>query len=154
MSRLSDLESKLSRLKNQKKSLESNLKTYNARKKDVEKIRDKLVDVADSNYDDVNKFINKICDDAAGGVKGTSFGTNVYDSVNRSKEKSSGGDKNVTTALSDLRSELSNINKKIGNWESELADVKRQIDNTEQDIREERKREAEETVKKVLDKIF
>lgn len=153
MSTLSNLESRLSRLKSQKKSIESNLSTYRDRKKDVEKIRDKLVDVVDDSYGGINKIVGNICDGVFGAIVGSLFGTNVNSSVTESKEKGSGSDSQVINALNDLRTELSNINKKINNWENDLASVKRQIDNTEREIREERKRKLEEA-KNFIDSII
>ena len=60
MSYLSNLYWKLSNLKGQKSSIESELRDLRRRKLDVESLIRNLSSVGDNNYSTVNKYANKI----------------------------------------------------------------------------------------------
>lgn len=150
MSRLSNLEATLRRLKREKRELEANLRTYRERHKDVKNIRNKLIDVVDDTYGSINKIISEICDDVFEALVGSMFGTNVNNSVSASQEKSSSSDGSISTALGDLNAELSRIDKKIQKWEDELENVRGDIRYVEHEIWEEKKKQAEEALKNLI----
>lgn len=150
MSRVSELEARLSRLKNQKKNTESSRKSYKARREDLEKIIKKLVDVTDDSYGDINRFVRGISEDLRSSIKGSRFADNLEGAVNDSKESSSSSDKNISEALSNLRAELQKVKSKIEGYDNDIASLRRQINNTESELWEARKAEAAEALKDVF----
>lgn len=149
MSYLDNLNFQLSRLTSQKSSIESSLRTYNQRKKDIETLIKNLTNTVDGSYSSMNKYGTNITDIIYGAIKGSTCSAKISTSVSSDKEKDSGSDGNVTTALSFLRSELSSANQKINDLDSDLNNVNRQISSTKSAISTEKKRIAEEEAKKL-----
>lgn len=150
MSRLSSLEAQLSRLKQRKKELEKSLKVNRDRKDDIEKIISKLKDVVDDAYGGINKFISEIREEALNAAKGSLLGQHMETSVTGSREHGSSQDGDVSSALDDLREELRKVKDKIEDQDTQLRSIRNQIDTTNDEIWRERKREAEEALKNLI----
>lgn len=148
MSYLSNLNSQLNRLTGQKSSIESSLRTYNQRRKDIETLIKNLTNTVDDSYGTVNKYGTNITDIIYGAIKGSICSSNISSSVSSGKEKGSGSDGNVVTALNSLRNELNSVNRKINDLNSDLNSVNRQISSTKSAISSEKNRIAEEEARK------
>lgn len=152
MSYLDNLNSQLNRLTTQKSGIESNLRTYNQRKKDIEGLIKNLTNTVDDSYSSVNKYGTKINDEIYGAIKGSKCSSTIASAVSAGKEKSSDSDGNVGTALNSLRTELNSVNRKIGALNNDLNNVNRQISNTKSAISAEKRRIAEENARKAAER--
>lgn len=153
MSYLSNLNSQLNRLANQRSSIESSLRTYNQRKIDIESLIKNLTNTVDDSYGSVNKYGTTITDVIYGAIKGSKCSSNISSSVSSDKEKGSDSEGNVVSALNSLRSELSSINQRINNLNAELDSVNRQISSTRSAIYAEKRRIAEENARKAQEAL-
>ena len=153
MSYLDNLNGQLNRLKNQKMSIESDLRTYNQRKRDIEGLIRNLTNTVDDSYNSVNKYGTKITDEIYGAIKGSKCSSNIVSSVSSGKEKSSDFDGNIGTALSSLRNELNRINRKIDELNNDLRSTNQQISNTKSAISTEKRRVAVEKARAEAEKL-
>lgn len=153
MSYLSNLNSQLNRLTNQKSGVESNLRKYNQRKKDIEALIKNLTNTVDDSYNSVNKYGANITNIIYSAIKGSVCSSNIASSVSSDMEKGSGSDGNVVTALNSLRSELSSVNRKINDLNSDLSSIKRQISSTKSAVSSEKRRIAEENARKAQEAL-
>lgn len=152
MSRISELNYKLSTLNVQKSNIISELDVYNQRRRDIESVIQSLTSAVDGHYGDVNKYANEIIDEIAEAIIGAVCVSCIQSDVESGKEKGSGSDGNIVQALNDLRNELSRISQKVNSLNSELSSVKSRISSTNSDIRTENRRIAEEKVKRLAEK--
>ncbi|MGN9055980.1 hypothetical protein ACTNA4_05845 [Bariatricus sp. HCP28S3_A7] len=148
MSTLSNLNSRLTNLNDQKNSLKSSLNIYNQRKKDIEGLIRTLTNVVDNNYGIVNRYASSIANNISGAIKGSGCVVSIETSVSDGKEKESSSDGNIVSALNGLRSELNQVNTKINNLNADLTSVNNQISNTRTDITNEKIRLAREAARK------
>ncbi len=153
MSYLSNLNSQLNRLTNQRSSIESSLRMYNQRKKDIEALIRNLTNTVDDSYGSVNKYSSRITDEIWDAIKGSTCSSNISASVSSDKEKGSDYDGNIVSALNSLRRELSSVNRRISDLNADLASIKQQISNKKSAIAIEKKRIAKENARKVQEAL-
>lgn len=151
MSRLSDLNYRLSTLNARKSNIISELNMYDHRRRDVESLINKLIDVTDGHYGDVNKYANKIVDQISSAIIGSICVSVIQSDVSGGKEKGSGSDAKIVQALNDLRAELSRIRQKVNSLNSELNSVRSRISSTHGDIAAENRRIAEERARRLAE---
>ncbi len=154
MNYLGNLNSQLNSLTSQKSSIESSLRTYNQRKKDIETLIKNLTNTVDDSYGSVNKYGTNITNIIYGAIEGSTCSSNISTAVSADKEKGSGSDGNVVTALNSLRSELSSVNRKINELNSDISSVNRQISSTKSAISSEKRRIAAEEAKKAQEALL
>lgn len=148
MSYLSNLYRNLSYMRNQRSDLESQLRTYNRRRNEVESLIRDLTNVCDSDYSSLNSYADKIASSISYALKGTSSAGAIGNTVSSQKEGGSWSDGKISNALGELRQELNAIEHKINCLNSELHSVDRNINNTNNSIRQEERRVAEERRRK------
>ena len=144
MSYLRNLNSRLSSLGSQKSNIEAKLRIYNKRKVDIENLIRNLTNVGDNNYSILNKYADNIINFFPSSLQGISSVSKIISNISEEKERSSSYDGKVSSALGDLRQELSRVNSKINSLNSELISVRDRISSTKYSIRCEERRIEEE----------
>lgn len=144
MSYLSSLYKNLSYMRSQKGNIESQLRTYDRRKAELEGLIRNLTNVSDSDYLSVNRYADQIVSSIPYALKGVQSAGAIGSAVSSGKESGSWGDGNVSNALNHLRQELHSVSNRINYLNSELHSVNSSISNTSNSIRYEERRAAEE----------
>lgn len=152
MSYLSDLQSRLASLQAQKRHIEAEIRKYKQRRADVVKIKKDLTNVGDDNYGEVNKWGNKIIDNFASAMKGTSSVGKISSQVNDELEKASSSDSSISSGLNELANEINRIDRILDGLYSDLQTCNANIRSTEDAIAAELRRLAEEAARQAAER--
>lgn len=150
MTYLHKLNNSLSALQNQKSSVEGQLRKYSQRKIEIEHIVKNLINISDNNYIEMSNGEDQIINNLGYCLNGTSSVSSIVNSVSDKKEKGSYSDGKISSAIDDLKRELTSIESNINSLSSEMTSVKNRINSTKVSIRNEEKRIKEEKLKKSL----
>lgn len=161
MSTLSSLRSSLQNLQMRKSEIEDKLKIQRERRNDVIAITYSLIGVCDGSAGGISMKVNAVGSTLPEGANKNKNIRAISSNMPNETEKGCDSDPKTSAALSDLRSELGNVNKKISDLENELSDVRSRISSTvlaiiaeEERLAEERAREAaREAARALSDKI-
>lgn len=141
MSTLFSLNSKLNSLQTQKYSLAHQLNIYKKRKIEIERLIKNLTNIADCDYEKINRYEDKMGDSMCNAITGSGYiGTIIF----VDKEKSSSEDGNISSALSCLYAEIKSIDKEIDFINSGLRKIDFKINDTKSEIATEKTKLAKE----------
>lgn len=129
-------------------NLESKLKKLKKRKSGVEDVKKSLKSVVERNVNDVNDKIRSTAQKLEASIE-YSEKEGLLDAIFSGKQEGSlSGDGYIAPANSELQRELDNINSQIGETESNLTNTKNRLKNIKVAITAEERRLWEESRKK------
>jgi chromosome segregation ATPase len=138
-------------LENRLSSLKSNLSSYNTqldkqrrRKENIESIIKEMKRICSNRTDDVNTHLNKMINNYEDAAKGVASTSTLLSTTTTDKEKDISEDDSMSNALSQLQSELNDVCRKIGELEGEIQVCKSQISTCESSIRSEKRNIAQD----------
>lgn len=150
MSAIDDLNRRMNGFQNQRDQIKRDLDKLRRRKSDVASIARSLAQVCNGSFGGINTHITKIAENAIPAIVGLKSAGIIAGQASSDKEKGSDSDARVSSALSELNSEMRRIDSKISSLEAELETVNARIRSTRSDISDERKRMAEEALNNIF----
>lgn len=146
MDTLTALNQKLRQLKNKKSDIQDKIDDNKKRKKELESIISRTTSIADDDYTDINTYCAKITDSIYDAIDGMERASTIDNAVSAAKESGSGSDFDISSALQEMRAEVTKVSERLNTLDDDLVQVKQSIETTKDKIWEEKQRRASEAL--------